>query len=285
MKIKRLTALTAAAVMLFTGCSLKGGKTKVTKKPADSGASAVTELESSAADSAPEETVPETTTALTDTDSEEEEPEEQLPTRHTIDVENIMQKPELPYGCEIVSLTIVLQYLGFNVDKVDMADNYLDKISFWRANDELYGADPYEAFPGDPKENLGSGCFAQVIVRAADKFFLSRESNYCGVNTSNTPLEDLFHEYIDKDQPVVIWVTSSNLHDIEHKYTWKTADGRTIDFPSYQHCVVLTGYDTDIGVVYAADPLVGNTAYDMYMFNLRYEELGLQSMVVEQGLE
>ncbi|MBR1724208.1 MAG: C39 family peptidase, partial [Ruminococcus sp.] len=210
---------------------------------------------------------------------------QELPTRHTIDVENIMQTPELPYGCEIVSLTIVLQYLGFNVDKMDMADNYLETIYFWRADDELYGADPYEAFPGDPRDKVVTGCFAPVIVRSAEKFFFDRKSNCYPVNTSETPLDDLLHTYIDNDKPVIIWVTSSNLHEIEYKNSWKTADGRTINFPSYQHCLVLTGYDTDVGVVYVADPLKGNIAYDKWLFNVRYEELGMQSLVIEEGLE
>ncbi len=42
-----------------------------------------------------------------------------------IDMENILQNPELPTGCEITSLTILLRYYGFDAEKTDMAKNYL----------------------------------------------------------------------------------------------------------------------------------------------------------------
>ena len=41
--------------------------------------------------------------------------------------ESLNQNPELPTGCEITSLTSVLNYYGCNVDKTTMADEYLKK--------------------------------------------------------------------------------------------------------------------------------------------------------------
>ena len=41
--------------------------------------------------------------------------------RVQIDVPVILQNPELPNGCEITSLTEVLQYLGFQVTHTEMA--------------------------------------------------------------------------------------------------------------------------------------------------------------------
>ena len=45
-----------------------------------------------------------------------------LPFGAQLEVENIDQNPELPNGCEITSAAIVLQYLGFPVDKVTLAE-------------------------------------------------------------------------------------------------------------------------------------------------------------------
>jgi hypothetical protein len=42
-----------------------------------------------------------------------------------IEMENILQNPELPTGCEIVALTSLLRFYGFDADKIDMAKNYL----------------------------------------------------------------------------------------------------------------------------------------------------------------
>ena len=54
--------------------------------------------------------------------------DEDLASRQCIlPVNTIYQKPELPNGCEITSATIVLNYLGFNVSRVTMADTYLHK--------------------------------------------------------------------------------------------------------------------------------------------------------------
>ena len=65
----------------------------------------------------------------TETESETEEdktedatPEGELPvlektdkTSEEIEMENILQNPELPTGCESVALTMVLKYLGFDL--------------------------------------------------------------------------------------------------------------------------------------------------------------------------
>lgn len=44
-----------------------------------------------------------------------------------IDVPTVMQNPELPNGCEITSLTAVLNSKGYKVEKTEMADIYLPK--------------------------------------------------------------------------------------------------------------------------------------------------------------
>ncbi len=57
-----------------------------------------------------------------------------LPSTVQLDVENILQNPELPNGCEITSAAIVLNYLGFDIDKVTLAENYLPMhIPYWEA--------------------------------------------------------------------------------------------------------------------------------------------------------
>lgn len=58
---------------------------------------------------------------------EEEIPEE--PDGYEIeDFPILWQMPELPTGCEITALTMTLQYYGFDVDKVTMAEEYLPTV-------------------------------------------------------------------------------------------------------------------------------------------------------------
>lgn len=281
MKKNKLPAL-MLSVLLMAGCA--HGGTEIKTKQTE-GVSAVTDLDSSQPDDSLSETEEEITTTtyddVNDSDEELDSETDEVPTSHRIDVENIMQMPELPFGCEIVSLTIVLNHLGFNVDKMYMCDNYLTTIDYWRANDQLYGPDPHEAFPGSPKDKHNiSGCFAQVIVRAAERFFQDNNGQYTAVNTTGMSLDELEHTYIDNDIPVIIWVTSKDLHEIEYKYSWHTADERIINFPTYQHCLVMTGYNSETGVIYTADPLVGNTFYYRPLFEQRYIELGTESLVI-----
>lgn len=40
----------------------------------------------------------------------------------------IYQMPELPTGCEITAMTMVLNYYGYSVDKVQMATQYLPTL-------------------------------------------------------------------------------------------------------------------------------------------------------------
>lgn len=51
----------------------------------------------------------------------------EYPNSFSLDIPFVSQYPELPTGCEITALTTVLNYLGYNVDKLTMADYYLDK--------------------------------------------------------------------------------------------------------------------------------------------------------------
>ena len=63
-----------------------------------------------------------------------------LPGTVQLNVENILQNPELPNGCEITSAAIVLNYLGFDIDKVTLAENYLPiHIPYAR---DITGAEP-----------------------------------------------------------------------------------------------------------------------------------------------
>lgn len=52
-----------------------------------------------------------------------------------LDVEPVLQLPELPTGCEITSLATVLNYYGYDISKTQLADEYMergDKIIFTR---------------------------------------------------------------------------------------------------------------------------------------------------------
>lgn len=234
------------------------------------------------ANGAPYETMP-PTEAETETEPPTEPPTEkptvavEMPEGHVVssacslEVETIMQKPELPTGCEVVSLATVLNYNGFEIDKVELCDNFLpiDYTTACTFN---------EAYIGNPKSNNGYGCYAPVIAETARLYFESVGAEWEAKNLSGTDFRDLFYQ-IEEGRPVVIWA-SMNLRDVKLTLRWTTADGDEAWFSSLEHCMVLTGYDTEKGVVYASDPLKGDMEYSLERFESVYEQMGKQAVVV-----
>lgn len=78
----------------------------------------------------------------------------------------VYQRPELPTGCEITALTMVLNYYGYNVSKTTMASNYLPQV----ASGYTGRVDLDYYFCGNPYGS-GIGCGAGALVTAANSYF------------------------------------------------------------------------------------------------------------------
>lgn len=194
-----------------------------------------------------------------------------LPLCAKIDVENIMQYPELPNGCEITSLTILLRHLGFDVDKLTMCDEYLDKgpigeTSYYRAN------------IGDPRDEYSYGCYSPVIVNAANKYLESVSSPYTARDLTGHDISEVYAE-VAAGRPVAVWITMENDAEPYNIIGWDI-DGETIYWKHPLHCVVLTGYDKEEGTVFTADPIEGDLAHDMALFELRWVQMGAQAVSI-----
>ena len=189
--------------------------------------------------------------------------------------ECILQNPELPTGCEITSLTMLLNHIGFDADKLDLADNYLPKGEYRKA-------DYNKVFVGDPRTGKGYGCMAGVIAAAAESYLDGQEdaSGWRVKDLTGSEPEELY-EYVCKGDPVVVWA-SINMGEIIPDYvSWTDAEtGRTISWYGGEHCLLLTGYDLDERLVYVNDPLKGKVTYDMDIFEQRYEEMQKNAVVI-----
>ena len=196
----------------------------------------------------------------------------------TISVTNILQNPQLPTGCEVTSLTILLNHYGYNVDKLTMARTYLPQQSFYWKNGTRYGADLNTAFAGNPESSYSYGCYSGCIELTANKYFAAVGASRRAHTNNGQELETLLQNYINYDKPVLIWITSDNLIPAYYTDTWYTPSGTLVRWLANEHCVVLTGYDNVNKLVYVADPLVGNTSYSLETLKLRYNQLGKQSV-------
>lgn len=89
-----------------------------------------------------------------------EEKRRELPNQAQIEMEVILQKPELPTGCESVALTMVLKQKGYPIEKTTIAEEYL-----------IYNRDNYASgYVGDPSTYGGVGVYPPGLVNTANCF-------------------------------------------------------------------------------------------------------------------
>ncbi len=190
-----------------------------------------------------------------------------------LDVQNILQKPDLPAGPEITCLSIVLQYYKEYADKVMLAENYLTVA-------EPGTASPKVAYLGDPKVAEGSyGCYAPVIVEAANRY-LEEKGIYRkkAVDVSGSTKDQLL-KYVKSGTPVIVWGTT-NLAATEVSAEWEI-DGELIRWMSKEHATVLMGYNNTRETVIVADPLRGIVEFDMDRYFQRYTQQYSQAVIIE----
>ena len=183
----------------------------------------------------------------------------------------LSQLPELPTGCEITSLTTVLNYFGYSVDKGTMADRYLPKCglgdgSFW------------DYFLGDPRDSYSFGCYSNPIVAAANSYLETQGSQHKVYNYSNSSFSTLLQQ-IEAGFPVVLWSTM----DLKTAYMTKQweINGETIQWTAPEHCVVMIGYDLSAGTVTISDPMRGMVVRNLQTMASRYEQMHSQAVVIK----
>lgn len=191
----------------------------------------------------------------------------------------VYQNPELPTGCEITAMTMLLNYYGYDVDKVTMATKYLPttKIGTWKGKDgKTYGPDLYHYFAGNPA-GTGITCGAGAIETAADRYLETVGSDLRAVDISGTPAHDLF-AYVSQNMPVFLCATIGMEDRRSIKDSWYTEEGELMDWSTNDHGVVLIGYNSN--EVTVADPIHGRVTCSREQFEKVYEQRGRQAVVL-----
>ena len=194
-----------------------------------------------------------------------------------IDAPYISQAGNWVTGCESVSATMLLQFLGMDITVDQFIFGYLDmKPVAIRTDGSLVAPNPNYHFAGSPYSEHSFGCYAAVIKKAltgALETFASEAGEAFEVkDLSNVPMEDLCKEYLDAGLPVVFWATigmkPSNMGP-----SWLVPDtGETFSWLEGEHCMLLVGYDDTNYYFNDPDNNNGVTAYEKNLVETRHKE-------------
>lgn len=197
-----------------------------------------------------------------------------LSEREELSAKMILQNPELPTGCEVTSLTMLLDYIGFKSDKIVISEKYLEKGRY-RASD------PNKVFVGEPTSTFAYGCYSDVIVKSAEKFLEENDAdkiwkvrNITGCDTK------ALYSAVGNGYPVIVWATVDMkeprkgaewiIPETNQKYAWTSGE----------HCLLLTGYDSKARIVFVNDPLKGKVTYCQTEFEKRFLQMGRNAVII-----
>ncbi|MBA2873886.1 C39 family peptidase [Thermaerobacillus caldiproteolyticus] len=169
-----------------------------------------------------------------------------------LDVPLVRQLPELPRGCEVTSLAMLLQDAGVQVDKMTLAKQIKkDPTPFQRRNGKVYFGNPNDGFVGDMYSltKPGLGVYHKPIQQLAETYLPNQIIDLTGSDFSE------LQKYLSKGSPIWI-ITNSTFKKLPASAfrEWDTPSG-PIQITYYEHSVVITGYDQDY--IYFNDPLSG----------------------------
>ncbi len=203
---------------------------------------------------------------------------ERLKAPPRIDVPIINQLPDLPTGCETVSLTMLMQHAGIPADKMTLAAQVMEGAVPYFIGDGQHG-NPNDAFVGNIYGTDGYAMFHGPAME-----LLSRPE-YAGARARDLTSPDLSFDQLLKDevgQGRPVWIITNSTWDAQDeskRETWDTPSG-PVDIFHKEHSVVITGYDED--TVYINDPQDGtkDKPLDREAFKRAWEQMGHQAIVI-----
>lgn len=193
----------------------------------------------------------------------------------------VKQMPELPTGCEITALTMLLKYYGFNIDKETMAYQYLPTVSadfYYGSGGLMYGPDMESYFVGNPG-GTGYVCGTTAIINAANNFLGQLGSDFYAT-VINDASPQMLYNHLEQETPVLVWVTIGMAFRSEIQ-GWYTEEGEFMDWAENDHCAVLIGYN-DTSVI-IADTILGEYSCDKEAFETVFASRGNGCVILQNN--
>lgn len=191
-----------------------------------------------------------------------------LPQSAQLNVPSLFQDPELPTGCESVALTDDLLSYGFDLDKTEIADDWLARSD----------TDFVNAFKGDPHSPSGHSAMAPAITQAAQDYLNAQGSSLHAIDMTGASISDILKQ-VAAGHPVIAWC-SMYMEDPGTPYDFADENNHVYRLFPHSHTLVISGYNLHTKTIEVSDPLAGKTSYDLELFTMRYLQLGSQAIVI-----
>ncbi|MDR2903793.1 MAG: C39 family peptidase [Clostridiales bacterium] len=192
-------------------------------------------------------------------------------------VPQITQLPELPRGCEVTSLAMLINYMGVAADKMTLAEQ-LEKNPepHTYIGDEVHCGDPNDGFVGSMTSfhEFGLGVYHKPIFRLLAGYFPD-----AAVDLTGADFEDLYY-MLAEGAPVWVIINSQYTALPESEFEqWHTPNG-VINITYREHSVLVTGYDAEN--IYFNDPLGCAGSAPKADFISAWEQMGKQAVAVSR---
>jgi uncharacterized protein YvpB len=185
------------------------------------------------------------------------------------------QYPELPRGCEVTSLSMLLHSAGVSIDKLTLAHQIKkDAAKKESKNGKVVFGNPNIGFVGNmyTLSQPGYAVYSKPVFDLAERYLPGRMVNLTEKSFDSIKL------YLSENKPV--WaIVNTEYRKLPESYfqTWTTEEGH-VRITKKEHSVLITGYDQKN--VYFNDPLTGqkNKKAPYPGFVSGWEQMGSQAL-------
>ena len=169
-------------------------------------------------------------------------------------VSELLQFPTLSGGCEVVSLTALLNAAGFDVTMTELADVYLP----------TGGGGFVYSYTGTPY--YSGGGMPPVMVACGNAYLESEGSSLVLTELSGADFDEVV-SIVGRGVPVMVWTT---MYMAQPAHTGIFEDG--YEWYDNEHCVLVYGANGD--TVLVMDPIEGIVERDRDQFEALYDACG-----------
>jgi uncharacterized protein YvpB len=187
----------------------------------------------------------------------------------------VSQLPELPRGCEVTSLAMLLNQAGVSVNKMELAEKVKrDPTPKKISNGEIFFGNPNSGFVGDmySLNTPGLGVYHTPIAELAEKYLPGKIKDLTGSDFDELKI------HLSDGRPVWV-ITNTAYQNLTENYfqTWNTPTGQ-VKITYKEHSVLITGYDQQF--IYFNDPLSGeqNKKAPITDFEESWVQMGRQAI-------